>query len=153
MPSSSSSFASRPTRGTCSVNTRWRSGSIACASSVSSITARTACAIGSCATRDSSDSSAAFIASTCCSISAATSASLFGKYWYSEPIEIPAASATALVVSPSNPRLTRTRAVAVNTLSTVARLRSWRGRLRGVVLTWRYIGGLRGRARERELSM
>ena len=35
--------------------------------------------------------------------------------------------------------VTRTRAVAARIASTVALLRSWRGRFRGVVLTWRYM--------------
>ena len=57
-------------------------------------------------------STIAFIRSMCRSISAATSASLFGKYWYSDPIETPAALATPFVVSPSKPCASAPRAAS-----------------------------------------
>src|SRR6185437_9907497 len=57
-------------------------------------------------------------------MTAATSASLLGKYWYSEPTLTPATSAIRLVLALSKPSRTRMRAVASISASTVARDRS-----------------------------
>lgn len=60
-----------------------------------------------------------------------TIASLLGKYWYSDPLLIPAALAIRLVEAPSYPRSDRTRVAASRMRSTVRRDRSWEGILRG----------------------
>ncbi|MFN8103473.1 MAG: hypothetical protein U0U69_03335 [Acidimicrobiia bacterium] len=44
--------------------------------------------------------------------SAKRTASLFGKYWYSDPIDTPAASATPLVVVAAYPRSSKMRAAS-----------------------------------------
>src|SRR3954468_16011397 len=64
---------------------------------------------------------------------ATTSASLLGKYWYSEPTLTPATSAIRLVLALSKPSLTRMRAVASISASTVARDLSWEAFFRGFV--------------------
>src|SRR5471032_133004 len=63
---------------------------------------------------------------------ATISASLPEKYWYKEPMLTPARCATAFVLSPSSPLVSRMRAVASSIVATVCSARSWRGSLRGL---------------------
>src|ERR1700744_596069 len=66
-------------------------------------------------------------------MSAATIASLLGKYWYSEPTLTPATSAMRFVLALSNPSRTRMRAVASKSAFTVIRDRCWEADFRGLV--------------------
>ena len=61
----------------------------------------------------------------------ASMASLFGKYWYREPMVTPATSAIRLVVSRSTPSSARTCLQAWIMASTTTLERLWLGRLRG----------------------
>src|SRR5215475_2440469 len=72
-------------------------------------------------------------------MTAATSASLLGKYWYSEPMLTPAFSAMRLVLALSKPSRTRMRAVASTSASTVARDRAWAADFLGFVAFLRAI--------------
>ena len=92
---------SLPMRGTCSMRTLCRRGSIPCASNIASMIVRTASASGAVAASASLVVTRVVICVMCCSTSAATSASLLGKYWYSEPTLTPADSAMRLVLARS----------------------------------------------------
>ena len=61
-----------------------------------------------------------------CSASASTSASRFGKNWYSEPIEVSDLAAIALIVVPSTPRLVNSEAAASKMAAMRRCPRSWR---------------------------
>src|SRR3979409_1790010 len=120
-------------RGTCSAKMRCKAGSTRWASTIALTSSRITVARSRDAISLKASRSSCSISRLWRATSAATSASLLGKYWEGEPTLTPAVAAIRLVLARSYPCLVRTRAVASSSVSTVTRDRFCEADFRGIV--------------------